>query len=202
MDALLEINPSHTKPTIFELLAERKLQELIEPAYSYVITIYAQRYPSLLRLHQIKDWIFVVLHGLIEYHYLTEWGCSSTESFYGLKRTKNKMGLSLLGIIILPSIKRFFDYLYEQWSVTRSQVFGDLFASSGGSRVKKFLVNLYVDIYPWINKMLHVSRLAFLLGYVYERTPFSSPWLYLCGIRLERQTMQDYVFINNLESHS
>lgn len=82
------------RPSLFELVAQDKLKELLQPAIQYVlaviitlkknkkdpllnnsvIQIYAQRYPRLLlRIVNNHEEFYALLMLLIERHYLKEW---------------------------------------------------------------------------------------------------------------------------------
>ncbi|CAO3633079.1 unnamed protein product [Mucor hiemalis] len=75
------------RPSLFELVAQEKLKELLQPAVQYILAIYAQRYPRLLlRVVNNHEEFYAALMLLIERHYLKEWGGLFAENFYGLKR--------------------------------------------------------------------------------------------------------------------
>lgn len=76
MEFLSNIGPSGDvyRPSVFELIAQDKMRDLLKPALRYVLTVYAQRYPRhLLRIVNKHDELFALLMLLIEQHYLREW---------------------------------------------------------------------------------------------------------------------------------
>ncbi|PWZ02708.1 hypothetical protein BCV70DRAFT_196957 [Testicularia cyperi] len=97
MDVLTSIDPTSSQasasdpfhPSFFELAAQSQLQDLIKPAFRYVLAVLAQRNPRyLLRLVNKFDEVYAVGMLGVESHYLRVWGSSFSENFYGLKRRK------------------------------------------------------------------------------------------------------------------
>ncbi|KAG2171433.1 hypothetical protein INT43_009094, partial [Umbelopsis isabellina] len=128
------------RPSLFELIAQEKLREMLQPAVQYVLAVYAQRYPRfLIRIVNRHEEFYAGLMLLIERHYLKEWGASFAENFYGLKRvatntattgqfvapanaqsspklSSKDINRSLMFLVGLPYIKCKLDLLYEQVS--------------------------------------------------------------------------------------
>ncbi|KAI8582164.1 hypothetical protein K450DRAFT_185083 [Umbelopsis ramanniana AG] len=128
------------RPSLFELIAQEKLREMLQPAVQYVLAVYAQRYPRfLIRIVNKHEEFYAGLMLLIERHYLKEWGASFAENFYGLKRVATQaatngqfiapgsdqssqklstkdINRSLLFLVGLPYIKSKLDLLYSQVS--------------------------------------------------------------------------------------
>ncbi|KAK4519843.1 uncharacterized protein ATC70_010086 [Mucor velutinosus] len=138
------------RPSLFELVAQEKLKELLQPAVQYVLAIYAQRYPRLLlRVVNNHEEFYAALMLLVERHYLKEWGGSFAENFYGLKRvstahlesikftspinsqsspalTSREISKSLLVLVGLPYVKCRLDLLYQKVSGgSASSILGD-----------------------------------------------------------------------------
>ncbi|KAG0083369.1 ubiquitin-protein ligase peroxin 12, partial [Podila epicladia] len=62
------------RPSLFELIAQDKMREMLEPALRYVIAVYAQRYPRyLIRIVNRYEEFYAVLMFFIERHYLREY---------------------------------------------------------------------------------------------------------------------------------
>ncbi|KAF9994946.1 ubiquitin-protein ligase peroxin 12 [Entomortierella chlamydospora] len=77
------------RPSLFELIAQDKMREMLEPALRYVIAVYAQRYPRyLIRIVNRYEEFYAILMFFVERHYLREYGASFAENFYGLKRVR------------------------------------------------------------------------------------------------------------------
>ncbi|OBZ91502.1 Peroxisome assembly protein 12 [Choanephora cucurbitarum] len=138
------------RPSLFELVAQEKLRELLQPAVQYILAIYAQRYPRLLiKIVNNHEEFYALLMLLIERHYLKEWGGSFAENFYGLKRvsstrsdrirfnapvnsgsspslTQREIIKSLLILVGLPYVKSKLDLLYQKTSGgAASSILGD-----------------------------------------------------------------------------
>ncbi|KAE8211588.1 hypothetical protein CF327_g4672 [Tilletia walkeri] len=92
MDALLsgvDSSADPYRPSFFELFAQDQLSSLLRPAIRYVLTVLAQRNPRyLLRLVNRFDEIYALLLLAVERHYLSTWGSSFAENFYGLRRRR------------------------------------------------------------------------------------------------------------------
>ncbi|KAG9307200.1 hypothetical protein G9A89_017028 [Geosiphon pyriformis] len=127
------------RPSLFELIAQGKMHEMLQPAVKYILSVYAQRYPRyLLRIVNKHDEIYTFIMFFVERHYLKEWGASFAENFYGLKRIRSiqssrKLTLtaneekivslrngdiwrSLLVLVGIPYAKGKLDTLYERVS--------------------------------------------------------------------------------------
>lgn len=139
MSALVSQEDAY-RPSLFELVAQEKLKELLQPAVQYILAIYAQRYPRLLlRVVNNHEEFYAALMLLVERHYLKEWGGSFAENFYGLKRvstahldsikfnspinartspalTTREISKSLLVLVGLPYVKCRLDLLYQKVS--------------------------------------------------------------------------------------
>ncbi|KAG0167320.1 ubiquitin-protein ligase peroxin 12 [Apophysomyces sp. BC1015] len=136
------------RPSLFELVAQEKLRELLQPAVQYIVAVYAQRYPRLLiRVVNNHEEFYAALMFFVERHYLKEWGASFAENFYGLKRVSSayvdssaqKFGLnnstpslsrkeirrSLLVLVGLPYVKCRLDLLYQKVSGGSSSILGE-----------------------------------------------------------------------------
>lgn len=97
MDLLTSVDPTSGQssaddpfhPSFFELAAQAQLQDLIKPAFRYVLAVLAQRNPRyLLRAVNNFDELYAIVMAGIETHYLRVWGASFSENFYGLKRRR------------------------------------------------------------------------------------------------------------------
>ncbi|KAF3218195.1 ubiquitin-protein ligase peroxin 12 [Orbilia oligospora] len=89
------------KPSLFELVSEQQLRDLLEPSIRYLLAIITQRYPRYL-IHIVNrfDEAYAIAMLLVERHYLKAWNGSFTENFYGIKRER------VLTVNELPSTNR------------------------------------------------------------------------------------------------
>ncbi|KAK0206214.1 cyclin-dependent protein kinase inhibitor [Desarmillaria ectypa] len=77
------------KPSLFELVSQEQLRELLQPALKYVLAVFAQRYPRyILRIVNRHEEFYAILMFIVERHYLKNHGASFSENFYGLKRRR------------------------------------------------------------------------------------------------------------------
>ncbi|KAJ2158789.1 ubiquitin-protein ligase peroxin 12 [Coemansia sp. RSA 552] len=135
------------KPSLFELVAQRKMTELLEPALRHLTSVYAQRYPRyLIRVLNWHEELYAAAMLLVERHYLRSYGGSFTEHFYGMKRvrarrirgdaglTRADMWGSLIFLVGLPLAKARLDQLYERLSGgAAARLLGSAFTSAGDS---------------------------------------------------------------------
>ncbi|KAJ1906558.1 ubiquitin-protein ligase peroxin 12 [Coemansia sp. IMI 209127] len=114
------------KPSLFEIVAQHKMSELLEPALRHVTSVYTHRYPRY--LIQLLNWheeAYAALMLLVERHYLRNYGGSFTEHFYGYKRVRAHkirgsstlaradVWGSLVFLVGLPLAKSRLDQYYE-----------------------------------------------------------------------------------------
>ncbi|KAI8810881.1 Pex12 amino terminal region-domain-containing protein [Cladochytrium replicatum] len=121
------------RPSLFELIAQDKMRELLKPALSYALHVYAQASPNrtTLALVRWQDEAFAALMGIVELHHLTSFSASFAEMFYGFKRVpvskktnwkkRTALKLSALQIIAstlvavaLPYVRGKLSELYEE----------------------------------------------------------------------------------------
>ncbi|KAL4950213.1 Pex12 amino terminal region-domain-containing protein [Aspergillus filifer] len=77
------------KPSLFELLAEQQLSELLPPSIRYILAVATHRHPRyLLRILNSYDEVYAFLSLIVERYYLRNFGGSFTENFYSLKRER------------------------------------------------------------------------------------------------------------------
>ncbi|PWY87524.1 hypothetical protein BO70DRAFT_385808 [Aspergillus heteromorphus CBS 117.55] len=147
------------KPSLFELLAEQQLSDLLPPSIRYLLAVATHRHPRyLLRILNSYDELYALVSLLVERYYLRTFGGSFTENFYSLKRervllTKNgeipraQLGApgpvretlklrtpdvwkNLLVLVGVPYLKRKLDEGYDIHAAPHAS----LISSSGGPR--------------------------------------------------------------------
>ncbi|KAG9317170.1 cyclin-dependent protein kinase inhibitor [Chiua virens] len=78
------------KPSLFELIAQEQLRDLLQPALKYVLAVFAQRYPRyLIRIVNRHEEFYAMIMFFVERHYLRKHNASFAENFYGLKRRRH-----------------------------------------------------------------------------------------------------------------
>ncbi|KAG0227110.1 ubiquitin-protein ligase peroxin 12 [Actinomortierella wolfii] len=210
------------RPSLFELIAQDKMREMLEPALRYVLAVYAQRYPRyLIRIVNRYEEFYAILMFFVERHYLREYGASFAENFYGLKRVRalsmvkqRKRDIDDESIadaaaaaktrssdIGLPYIKCKLDEYYEKISGGEAaRLFGDDFAEEEDdltgqplhARLKAKVIKVFKKVYPYVNAVYQLLILGHYIGYLYNKTAFYSPWLRIIGIEVKRMTAADY----------
>ncbi|KAG1715968.1 hypothetical protein ID866_1192 [Astraeus odoratus] len=77
------------KPSLFELVAQEQLRDLLQPALKYVLAVFAQRYPRyLIRIVNRHEEFYAMIMLFVERYYLLKYNASFAEKFYGLKRRR------------------------------------------------------------------------------------------------------------------
>ncbi|KAF9495724.1 hypothetical protein BDN71DRAFT_1447164 [Pleurotus eryngii] len=89
MEFFNDVGTDPLKPSLFELVAQEQLRDLLQPALKYVLAVFAQRYPRyLLRIVNRHEEFYAAIMFFVEKHYLIKHNASFAENFYGLKRRR------------------------------------------------------------------------------------------------------------------
>ncbi|KAI0832509.1 cyclin-dependent protein kinase inhibitor [Trametes gibbosa] len=214
MDFFSDAGEDPLKPTLFELVAQEQLRDLLQPALKYVLSVFAQSYPRyLLRIVNRHEEFYALLMLFVERHYLRTQGASFAENFYGLKRRRTPLfkidraraasgGMfaeeklrdrevwrSLLFLVGLPYLRaKAQDYFEELGGGVQSELIEDNRQSWRG-RLKR----AYKAAYPYLNTSFEVWLLLYNIAYLFERTPHYRPWLAWVGVDLRRVSGEDLV---------
>ena len=217
------------KPSLFELLSESQLSSLLPPTLRYLLTVLTQRHPRyLLRVLNSFDELYALLFLAVERHYLRTRGGSFTEHFYGLKRERclareipraaaaapdaardaarldgKNIWRNLAVLVGVPYLKRKLDEAFEI-EAPRAAVLGRSYTTlPAGAGVRERLGFYYRwflrRVYPSVNALYYLSLLAFNLAYLFDRSKYHSPLLWLVGTRVRRMGAADYQAIEALE---
>ncbi|KIJ70440.1 hypothetical protein HYDPIDRAFT_23545 [Hydnomerulius pinastri MD-312] len=90
MEFFNDIGGDPLKPSLFELIAQEQLRDLLQPALKYVLAVFAQRYPRyLIRIVNRHEEFYAMIMFFVERHYLRKHNASFAENFYGLKRRRH-----------------------------------------------------------------------------------------------------------------
>ncbi|KAM3500993.1 hypothetical protein MY10362_005919 [Beauveria mimosiformis] len=219
------------KPSLFEVLSEQQLSSLLPPTLRYLLTVATHRHPRyLLRLLNSFDEIYALLMLLVERHYLRTRGGSFTEHFYGLKREKalraevprasmaaphlvrdtlkltaRDVWMNLAVLVGVPYLKRKLDEGYEV-NAPRALLGAAYTRMPDNPTLRDRFVHYYrwflTNIYPSINAAYYFAMLAFNLGYLFDRTKYHNPLMWLIGTRIRRMTGADYQAIDALTAKS
>ncbi|KAF8591566.1 hypothetical protein K439DRAFT_1326978 [Ramaria rubella] len=89
MEFFNDVGSDPLRPSLFELVAQEQLRDLLQPALKYVLAVFAQRHPRyLLRIVNRHEEFYATAMFFVERHYLKVEGASFAENFYGLKRRR------------------------------------------------------------------------------------------------------------------
>ncbi|KAF5304228.1 hypothetical protein FQR65_LT08035 [Abscondita terminalis] len=119
-----------TKPSIFDIVANKSLNDILHPAFRKVALFLATVSPRKFGwLNHYYDEVFLVINGLLQEHYLRTKGASFSEYFYSLQRisktskelTDFERKLSLLFIVVLPYLKRKFDEKVQLYKLEQAE---------------------------------------------------------------------------------
>ncbi|KXN87959.1 Ankyrin repeat protein nuc-2 [Leucoagaricus sp. SymC.cos] len=89
MEFFNDVGSDPLKPSLFELVAQEQLRDLLQPALKYVLAVFAQRYPRyLLRIVNRHEEFYAAIMLVVENYYLRKHSASFAENFYGLKRRR------------------------------------------------------------------------------------------------------------------
>ncbi|RMD43607.1 hypothetical protein DV735_g1554, partial [Chaetothyriales sp. CBS 134920] len=225
------------KPSIFELLSEQQLAALLPPSLRYLLAVATHRYPRyLLRVLNNFDQVYALLSLVVERYYLTTFGGSFTENFYGLKREKvlsvrggeirrtqlavpgevrERLRLqgadvwkNLLVLVGIPWVKRILDESYDIHIAPSASLLRSGGGGAGGPQyvdhdalpahatLKQRFLWYYKwflrNVYPSVNAAYYFSILAFSLAYMFDKTKYPSPFLWMVQTRLRRMGDADY----------
>jgi len=215
------------KPSLFEVLSEQQLNNLLPPTLRYLLTVATQRHPRyLLRILNSFDELYALFMLAVERHYLRTRGASFTENFYGLKReralrseiprasvsaphlVRNVLKLStadvwknLAVLVGVPYLKRKLDESY-QVNAPRALLGSSYTRMPENPTLTDRFLHYYrwflTNIYPSLHAAYYFAILAFNLGYLFDRTKYHNPLMWLIGTRLRRMTGADYQAIEDL----
>lgn len=209
------------KPSLFELLSEQQLADLIPPSLRYLLAVATHQQPRyLLRVLNSFDELYALLMLLVERHFLRTHGGGFTENFYGLKRerclrteipraqsaapaivretlalTNADIWKNLAVMVGLPYLKRKLDESYDI-NAPRALLGASYTRLPPSPTLKQRFVHYYrwflSNIYPSVNAAYYFSLLAFNLAYLFDNSKYHSPFLWLIGTRVRRLGEADY----------
>ena len=215
------------KPSLFEILSEQQLNSLLPPTLRYLLTVATHRNPRyLLRILNSFDELYALLMLLVERHYIRTRGGSFTEHFYGLKREKalnaeipraslaaphlvrealrlttKDVWKNLAVLVGVPYLKRKLDEAYEV-NAPRALLGAAYTRMPENPTLRDRFVHYYRwflrHIYPSVNAGYYFAMLAFNLSYLFDRSKYHNPLMWLIGTRVRRMGGADYQAIEAL----
>ncbi|KAI0310671.1 Pex12 amino terminal region-domain-containing protein [Amylostereum chailletii] len=222
MEFFKESGGDPLKPSLFELVAQEQLRDLLQPALKYVLSVFAQRYPRyLIRIVNRHEEFYALIMLFVERHYLRAHNASFSENFYGLKRRRRplfeteraraavggvppeerlrtrEIWRSLVFLVGIPYLRAKAQDYYEDLG---GGIDSDILEDGGGRHIRALteetfkgrLRRAYKALYPWINMSYEAWLLAHNVAYLFDKTPFYRPWLSWIGVDLRRLGIDDY----------
>ncbi|KAJ6627519.1 cyclin-dependent protein kinase inhibitor [Mycena sp. CBHHK59/15] len=223
MEFFNDVGSDTLKPSLFELVAQEQLRDLLQPALKYVLAVFAQRYPRyLLRIVNRHEEFYATIMLFVERHYLRKHNASFSENFYGLKRRRwpfieterakaavggippgeglraQEIWRSLLFLVGVPYLRaKAQDYYEELGGGISSEIDGGVEARQlrmvTDPGFKALARRIFKAIYPWLNTSFEVWLLVCNVAYLFDQTPFYRPWLSWMGVDLRRLGVEDFV---------
>ncbi|CAG9818722.1 unnamed protein product [Phaedon cochleariae] len=177
------------RPSIFEVIAQKSLNDTVYPALQKVALVLATNLPQKFSwLNNYFDETFLVLNGCLQYYYLSYHDASFAENFYGLKRvtndgtlTKKNREISLIFLIIIPYLKR---KLEEKIALIRIEEAECNLSNSLEGRLKKSLLYSYSTL-ELVWGLLSIQN---YVRYMAKSTEYPTPIFKLINMQLAYNT--------------
>ncbi|UJR27046.1 hypothetical protein I4U23_008350 [Adineta vaga] len=160
-------------PSVFELLAQERLTDLIRPCLRQVFKFLHEIRPlsNLFRiLYKYKDEFILLIESIVQWLYLHFYSALIGEHFYGLKRTANHRLRSLIFSVFLPYVQLKLELLHEQLRTSNNQ--------------RHATFHILSQLLPKIQIFIEGVSWLYRLGYAFGRTEYYSPMLQLAGVKL------------------
>ncbi|KAI0303064.1 hypothetical protein BC826DRAFT_1089488 [Russula brevipes] len=209
MDFFHEYGGDPSKPSLFELVAQEQLRDLLQPALKYVLSVFAQRHPRyLLRIVNRHEEFYALILLFVERHYLRKHSeCLLCRNFYGLKRRRRpfieteraraavgrvpveeklrdrEVWRSLVVLVGLPYLRAKARDYYEDLG-------GGADVLDDGPHTQGSPPEAIQEDVPWINIAFEGWLMAYNVAYAFERTPFYRPWLSWVGVDVRRLSVR------------
>jgi len=210
------------KPSLFELLAQEQLRDLLQPALKYVLAVFAQRYPRyLLRIVNRHEEFYACIMLIVEKHYLEKHNASFSENFYGLKRRrrpyietdrasaavealprgealqKQDIWRSLLLVIGVPYLRAKAQDYFEELGGGSGSDFDEALdprqiQALTDQSFKGRFRRGFKSIYPYLNISLEFWLLSWNIAYLFDKTTTYRPWLTWVGVDVRRLGIEDH----------
>ncbi|KAJ8917239.1 hypothetical protein NQ315_002256 [Exocentrus adspersus] len=184
-----------TRPSIFEIVAQKSFNDTLHPALQKIALFLADNFPHKFNwLNKYYEEAFLVLNGLLQYHYLKYYDASFSENFYGLKRvpgndtklSKHHRELSLIFLVALPYFKR---KMEERITVIRIENAEGYLKQDFEGRLKKLLLHSHSALEVAWGLVVLQNYLKYMSG----KEEFQTPILRLIDVKLTYSLEQQEV---------
>ncbi|XP_066153850.1 peroxisome assembly protein 12 [Euwallacea fornicatus] len=175
----------HNRPSIFEIIAQKSLNDTLYPALQKVALFLSSSFPRKFGfLNLYYDEAFLACNGLLQFYYLKYYDASFSENFYGLKRllsngtqlTKREKEISLLFLVAVPYLKK---KLEEKIQIYRIENAEGQLTKNFESRSKKLLIYAHSTF----EVLWSLATLNSYLKYMSEQTDIQIPLLNILGLK-------------------
>ncbi|WVF68357.1 hypothetical protein IAT40_003122 [Kwoniella sp. CBS 6097] len=201
----------HSRPSLFDLLAQEQLRDLFHPVVRYVLSYFAQRYPRyLLRVLNHHEEFFAFLLLLLERHHLKKHNASISEHFYGL-RSRPTQSFPTPRLSAFEGSARRNLSSKQRWALlvflvgvpyirARGQDYFERLGGAGGDEdedggERGVAVTrpqrAYKTLYPYVNAGVDLVFLGYDIAYLFEKTNHYRPWHRWLGIQVSRRGPED-----------
>jgi len=174
------------KPSIFDIIAHEGLSELFHTSFEHLFQwLTSNRLIKILRkFENCSDELYLSIHSLVDFYYLSTQNGLFSEHFYGMKRSAllhsvPKKVISILFSIVLPYLKTKLDKFYEELERTF-----DADAKCEKKLSKNWLKKIFVKAYPYFQLVWSASFWLYRLLFVANFTDYSSPLLHMARQKL------------------
>ncbi|KAL1502651.1 hypothetical protein ABEB36_007765 [Hypothenemus hampei] len=174
------------KPSIFEILAQKSLNETLHPAFQKVALFLSSNFPrKFWFLNSYGEEAFACINGVLQFYYLKYYDASFSENFYGLKRlllngkplAKHERELSLIFLVAVPYFKRKVEEKLEIYRIEQAE--GSLKQDFEGKTKKCIIYAHALFELMWTLVTLHNY-----LQYMADKTDIQQPLLHILKLKL------------------
>uniref|UniRef100_A0A6S8DRG3 Peroxisome assembly protein 12 n=1 Tax=Aplanochytrium stocchinoi TaxID=215587 RepID=A0A6S8DRG3_9STRA len=195
-------------PTIFELSMSAGLSHGLKPAFEYLLNSLSENTASTTVFNATvwKDELYTTLILLLERYYLSTYEGTFADNFYGLKRERfvnnqqqpmrpQDKASTLFLVALLPY---FTDKLVKfhakitQENASFLQQHDEIENRNSALRLDTFLTLAFAKGFPYARALLDSYLLGFQLLFMFNKTRYYSPLLWMQGIIISRLTADDY----------
>lgn len=184
-----ELTNESLKPTIFDVIAQENMNQLLRLSFSHLFEWAAKYSARLGRLKKYKSELYLTLHSSLEFVYLRAYDALLSEHFYGMQRVElsnAKRVLSILLSIVVPYLKAKLDDVYEELERAVDEGTEHLSPNNRflNARLTLRLKSLMLKYYPYFHLLWSSAFWLFRFLFTIGKSPFSSPLLRLLNLRL------------------
>ncbi|CAJ0955217.1 unnamed protein product, partial [Mesorhabditis belari] len=206
MTQMTKMNQIGDQPSIFDVMSQESLMKSLKPALRHLTKYLAFAYPEKFSsLSQKYDEFYFLFDFFLQNHFLTKYGASFSENFYGMKRIFQATGempmkgwtklRSIFILVIWPYLRDKLDKLHDDLKLRLSYI------GNANQDFKVKLAKVFVKYYPWFKSIIGALTVFLQIAYIINRSYIHSPFLWASGVRLEKLTGADLASFDGLPAH-